>query len=97
MLGSPILYLKGMGILMFQVSGFYCKPSTYIKPSKNRSLQPTALKPESVNPKSLTLGVNRASWRAPCDVSVSELEFRGGALLSRFRFREGTVIKVQGG
>ena len=25
MLGSPILYLKGMGILMFQLSGFYCK------------------------------------------------------------------------
>ena len=22
--GSPILYLKGMGILMFQLSGFYC-------------------------------------------------------------------------
>ena len=26
MLGSRILYLKGMGILMFQLSGFYCKP-----------------------------------------------------------------------
>ena len=25
MLGSPILYLKGMRILMFQLSGFYCK------------------------------------------------------------------------
>ena len=24
MLGSPILCLKGMGILMFQLSGFYC-------------------------------------------------------------------------
>ena len=24
MLGSPILYLKGMGISMFQLSGFYC-------------------------------------------------------------------------
>ena len=24
MLGSPILYLKGMRILMFQLSGFYC-------------------------------------------------------------------------
>ena len=23
-LGSPILYLKGMRILMFQLSGFYC-------------------------------------------------------------------------
>ena len=25
MLGSPILYLKGMRILMFQLSGFYCR------------------------------------------------------------------------
>ena len=30
MLGSLILYLKGMRIMMFQLSGFYCKgsPST---------------------------------------------------------------------
>ena len=27
MLGSPILYLKGMRIMMFQLSGFYCKDS----------------------------------------------------------------------
>ena len=26
MLGSLILYLKGMRIMMFQLSGFYCKP-----------------------------------------------------------------------
>ena len=25
MLGSPILYLKGMRIMMFQLSGFYCR------------------------------------------------------------------------
>ena len=25
MLGSPILYLKGMRTIMFQLSGFYCK------------------------------------------------------------------------
>ena len=25
-LGSLILYLKGMRIMMFQLSGFYCKP-----------------------------------------------------------------------
>ena len=25
MLGSPILYLKGTRIMMFQLSGFYCK------------------------------------------------------------------------
>ena len=24
-LGSPILYLKGMRVLMFQLSGFYCR------------------------------------------------------------------------
>ena len=27
-LGSLILYLKGMRIVMFQLSGFYCKPAT---------------------------------------------------------------------
>ena len=27
MLGSLILYLKGTRIMMFQLSGFYCKPS----------------------------------------------------------------------
>ena len=27
MLGSPILYLKGMRILMFQLSGFYYRVS----------------------------------------------------------------------
>ena len=27
MLGSLILYLKGMRIMMFQLSGFYCKPA----------------------------------------------------------------------
>ena len=27
MLGSLILYLKGMRIVMFQLSGFYCKGS----------------------------------------------------------------------
>ena len=32
MLGSPILYLKGMGIMMFQLSGFYYNP----KPSDHR-------------------------------------------------------------
>ena len=26
MLGFPILYLKGMRIMMFQLSGFYCRP-----------------------------------------------------------------------
>ena len=26
MLGSLILYLKGMRIMMFQLSGFYCNP-----------------------------------------------------------------------
>ena len=43
MLGSPILYLKAMRILMFQLSGFYCRqevPSTSrfpSWPSKRRS------------------------------------------------------------
>ena len=25
MLGSLMLYLKGIGVIMFQLSGFYCK------------------------------------------------------------------------
>ena len=37
MLGSPIItfYLKGMRILMFQLSGFYCRP---FRPCKTSSL-----------------------------------------------------------
>ena len=30
MLGSLILYLKGMRIMMFQLSGFYYNPNKYI-------------------------------------------------------------------
>ena len=26
MLGLPILYFKGMRLMVFQLSGFYCKP-----------------------------------------------------------------------
>ena len=29
MLGSPILYLKAMRILMFQLSGFYCRGTVF--------------------------------------------------------------------
>ena len=29
MLGSPILYLKAMRVLMFQLSGFYCTGSGF--------------------------------------------------------------------
>ena len=29
MLGSLILYLKGMRIIMFQLSGFYCRGSGF--------------------------------------------------------------------
>ena len=29
-LGSLILYIKGMRILMFQLSGFYCRCTSYI-------------------------------------------------------------------
>ena len=31
MLGSLILYLKGMRIMMFQLSGFYCKLGVKIR------------------------------------------------------------------
>ena len=33
MLGSPILYLKGMRAIMFQLSGFYYKPKIYGAPA----------------------------------------------------------------
>ena len=46
MLGSPILYLKGMRAIMFQLSGFYY-----------RSLQGTLEAPISKNEESLLLGV----------------------------------------
>ena len=29
-LGSPILYLKGMRIMMFQLSGFYCNEPLFL-------------------------------------------------------------------
>ena len=32
MLGSLILYIKGMRILMFQLSGFYCMPAGWAAP-----------------------------------------------------------------
>ena len=33
MLGSLILYLKGMRIMMFQLSGFYCMVYAYVSKS----------------------------------------------------------------
>ena len=40
MLGSLILYLKGMRIMMFQLSGFYDKPSS-TEPSGFRVKRPS--------------------------------------------------------
>ena len=39
MLGSPILYLKAMRILMFQLSGFDCKSflSSFLMPTIRKS------------------------------------------------------------
>ena len=37
MLGSPILYLKGMRIMMFQFSGFYCNTNR----PRSRNPKPT--------------------------------------------------------
>ena len=36
MLGSPILYLKAMRILMFQLSGFYCKTLNFKGALRNK-------------------------------------------------------------
>ena len=38
MLESPILYLKGMRILMFQLSGFYCRVCMYGCNNQSRDL-----------------------------------------------------------
>ena len=46
MLGSLILYLKGMRIVMFQLSGFYCRSPT--DPSIQLRLQPSgSLRPKA--------------------------------------------------
>ena len=42
MLGSLILYLKGMRTIMFQLSGFYCKPKVPNFPNS----QPSSSKPK---------------------------------------------------
>ena len=46
MLGSLILYLKGMRRMMFQLSGFYCnfQPPESVKPLNPKSLKPETLK-----------------------------------------------------
>ena len=63
MLGSLILYLKGMRIMMFQLSGLYCRPlynikepySNYRGPAKTLTLNPELnSKPEPLNPKPLS-------------------------------------------
>ena len=41
MLGSPILYLKGMRIVMFQLSGFYSKETPLRKPEEVHQVSPT--------------------------------------------------------
>ena len=38
MLGSPILYLKAMRILMFQLSGFYCTTKGTLSEPRLRDL-----------------------------------------------------------
>ena len=48
MLGSLILYLKGMRMMMFQLSGFYYKPPKPPKPHK--SPKPRNPKPDIETP-----------------------------------------------
>ena len=43
MLGSLILYLKGMRTMMFQLSGFYCRGLGVIKALENRLIEFTGL------------------------------------------------------
>ena len=71
MLGSLILYIKGMRILMFQLSGFYCKSCT-LNPT-GQSLRPV-LKPHILNPQPYTrpkpqdLAVKAYNLRRPANI-----------------------------
>ena len=80
MLGSLILYFKGMRRMMFQLSGFYCKTLT----AKNRSPKPKdpeqALnsRPQALNPEPRTLNTKtRSHYRG----RNSYLYYFGGSLL----------------
>ena len=55
MLGSHILYFKGMRIMMFQLSGFYYKPSTFYGFGKEVTGQPNAPEPSTLPLGSLNL------------------------------------------
>ena len=77
MLGSPILYLKGMRIMMFQLSGFYCirvplkepfkgtQPGPY-RPRKSRTkFEPVRVQgvpPMAEREAKITLRLVRGSW-----------------------------------
>ena len=37
MLGLPLLYFKGMRLMMFQLSSFYCKPDDTAAPNPKRA------------------------------------------------------------
>ena len=54
MLGSLILYLKGMRIMMFQLSGFYCTVKGYLigTPATDLFAPPTGLS-QTLSPKGL--------------------------------------------
>ena len=56
MLGFPMLYLKGMRILMFQLSGFYCKLLLSTSPQPLLSLAQTPRDPWPPDIPSLGLG-----------------------------------------
>ena len=48
MLGSLILYLKGMRRMMFQLSGFYCKEVGSAKTLETQAFQPKPYSIEAV-------------------------------------------------
>ena len=76
MLGSPILYLKGMRILMFQLSGFYYKkrrmPQLLAESTQRWGRHMSAGRPETAHPSVALWGLGFKVW----GLGFSALRFR---------------------
>ena len=70
MLGSRILYLKGMGILMFQLSGFYCNPFTAVPHTCIPFEVPAPLSPQALNPQTLNPNLEASTQNLPIGPKV---------------------------
>ena len=73
MLGSPILYLKGMRILMFQLSGFYYMACSRAQVPRSRECRPSS----SSSPRSPPATAQRDPRRVGGVTGISGLGIRG--------------------